>query len=82
MLAKFDRLLYFMNDVLIEREGLQAALPNVKCFTVAEAPGDETLEVCAPSRKEAHLHMRSMGMQLAGLAASRKNSGCCYNHNR
>lgn len=59
----------FMNDVLIERENVQTVMNGVECFTVAEAKGGEKVEVCAPSRKEAHLQMQTLGMQFAKIGA-------------
>ena len=59
----------FMNDVLIEREKVETVMNGVECFTVAQAEGGEMLEVCAPSRMEAHLQMQAIGLQFAEIGA-------------
>ena len=59
----------FMNDVLIEREKVETVMNGVECFTVAQAEGGEMMEVCAPSRMEAHLQMQAIGLQFAEIGA-------------
>ena len=52
-----------LSDLLIDRKNIENVIQGT-CYTVAKAEGGETLEVCAPSRKEAHLTIQELGKDI------------------